>query len=144
MATVGGALIYRLAAVVVVAPAPVIFGCVTDERLNDNQEIHVTVVATGINSEDKEEQASFYKNYTKSNDYFDKNNEANEQVNNESNLPSDEKVLGNILTNKIEENKEESLKLEKNENATDDCKTDNMFTFGEEDLEVPAFLRNNN
>ena len=124
--------------------ANVIFGCVTDERLNDSQEIHVTVVATGINSEDKEEQASFYKNYTKSNDYFDKNNEANEQVNNESNLPSDEKVLGNILTNKIEENKEESLKLEKNENATDDCKTDNMFTFGEEDLEVPAFLRNNN
>ena len=33
--------------------ANVIFGCVTDDRLNDSQEIHVTVVATGINSDCK-------------------------------------------------------------------------------------------
>jgi len=124
--------------------ANVIFGCVTDERLNDNQEIHVTVVATGINSEDKEEQASFYKNYTKSNDYFDKNNDVNEQINNEPNLTSNEKAVDDIITDKIEQNNEESLKLERDDNVTDNQQTDNMFTFGEEDLEVPTFLRNNN
>ena len=121
--------------------ANVIFGCVTDERLNDSQEIHVTVVATGINTENKEEQASFYKNYTKSNDYFDKEKDSSE--NSSQIQESSENVL--INNEKVENNIEKSSsKLELDRKTEKQAETDNMFTFGEEDLEVPTFLRNNN
>ena len=120
--------------------ANVIFGCVTDERLNDSQEIHITVVATGINSDSKEEQSSFYKNYTKSNDYFDKEKDNIDNIQ-DSNQNKD--TSNDILMNK-NHNEEDTLNLEADTKPKDDNETNNMFTFGEEDLEVPTFLRNNN
>jgi len=125
--------------------ANVIFGCVTDDRLNDSQEIHVTVVATGINSDYKDEQSPFYKKYTKSNDYYDKDATSDNKG---------EKINDQILVNS---NIEKNISSERNQNINEDLSipkkddddqiengTRNMFTFGEEDLEVPAFLRNNN
>ena len=118
--------------------ANVIFGCVTDDRLNESQEIHVTVVATGINSEEvKENNPSYYNNYTKSNDYFDKKGKAEKDLTtnilpgtpNKENIENVENILGN---NQLSIESEQ--KKEKNEN----------FTFGDDDLEIPAFLRNNN
>ena len=125
--------------------ANVIFGCVTDDRLNDSQEIHVTVVATGINSDYKDEQSPFYKKYTKSNDYYDKDATSDNKG---------ENINDQILVNS---NIEKNISSESNQNINKDLSipkkddndqiengTRNMFTFGEEDLEVPAFLRNNN
>ena len=125
--------------------ANVIFGCVTDDRLNDSQEIHVTVVATGINSDYKDEQSPFYKKYTKSNDYYDKDAISDNKG---------ENINDQILVNS---NIEKNISSESNQNINEDLSipkkddddqiengTRNMFTFGEEDLEVPAFLRNNN
>ena len=125
--------------------ANVIFGCVTDDRLNDSQEIHVTVVATGINSDFKDEQSPFYKKYTKSNDYYDKDATSDNKG---------ENINDQILVNS---NIEKNISSESNQNINEDLSipkkdddnqiengTRNMFTFGEEDLEVPAFLRNNN
>lgn len=125
--------------------ANVIFGCVTDDRLNDSQEIHVTVVATGINSDYKDEQSPFYKKYTKSNDYYDKDATSDNKG---------ENINDQILVNS---NIEKNISSESNQNINEDLSipkkddddqiengTRNMFTFGEEDLEVPAFLRNNN
>ena len=125
--------------------ANVIFGCVTDDRLNDSQEIHVTVVATGINSDYKDEQSPFYKKYTKSNDYYDRDATSDNKG---------ENINDQILVNS---NIEKNISSESNQNINEDLSipkkddddqiengTRNMFTFGEEDLEVPAFLRNNN
>ena len=117
--------------------ANVIFGCVTDDRLNDSQEIHVTVVATGINSEEsKQANPSYYNNYTKSNDYFDKKEEEAKE-NSDSNIlpePPKEENVQNILENNQLSIDSSNQEKENNEN----------FTFGDDDLEVPAFLRNNN
>ena len=115
--------------------ANVIFGCVTDDRLNDSQEIHVTVVATGINSEEsKQDKPSYYNNYTKSNDYFDKKEEVGEKS--DSNIlpePPKEDNVQNILGNN-------QLSIDQ----TQEKENNESFTFGDDDLEVPAFLRNNN
>ena len=125
--------------------ANVIFGCVTDDRLNDSQEIHVTVVATGINSDYKDEQSPFYKKYTKSNDYYDKDatsDNKGENINDQILVNSN--IEKNISSDSIQNINEDLSIPKKDDDDQIENGTRNMFTFGEEDLEVPAFLRNNN
>ncbi len=125
--------------------ANVIFGCVTDDRLNDSQEIHVTVVATGINSDYKDEQSPFYKKYTKSNDYYDKDatsDNKSENINDQILVNSN--IEKNISSDSIQNINEDLSIPKKDDDDQIENGTRNMFTFGEEDLEVPAFLRNNN
>ena len=125
--------------------ANVIFGCVTDDRLNDSQEIHVTVVATGINSDYKDEQSPFYKKYTKSNDYYDKDatsDNKGENINDQILVNSN--IEKNISSDSIQNINEDLSIPKKDDDDQKENGTRNMFTFGEEDLEVPAFLRNNN
>ena len=125
--------------------ANVIFGCVTDDRLNDSQEIHVTVVATGINSDYKDEQSPFYKKYTKSNDYYDKDatsDNKSENINDQILVNSN--IEKNISSDSIQNINEDMSIPKKDDDDQIENGTRNMFTFGEEDLEVPAFLRNNN
>ena len=102
----------------------VIFGCVADERLNESQEIHVTVVATGINgdSELAKDSSPVYNIHNKTTDYFDSKN----QDNNIDKLDDE----GHSSQLSIDTEKEE-------------CKEINL-TFGEDDLEIPAYLRKSN
>jgi len=102
----------------------VIFGCVTDERLNENQEIHVTVVATGINSDSDlaKDSSTVYNIHNKTTDYFDSKNQSHES--------------DNVI------NQEDNSQLSINTEQDD---SDNInLTFGEDDLEVPAYLRKSN
>ena len=102
----------------------VIFGCVTDERLNENQEIHVTVVATGINSDSDlaKDSSTVYNIHNKTTDYFDSKNKSHES--------------DNVI------NQEDNSQLSIN---TEEVEPDNInLTFGEDDLEVPAYLRKGN
>ena len=102
----------------------VIFGCVTDERLNENQEIHVTVVATGINSDSDlaKDSSTVYNIHNKTTDYFDSKNQSHES--------------DNVI------NQEDNSQLSINTEQDD---SDNInLTFGEDDLEVPAYLRKGN
>jgi len=107
----------------------VIFGCVTDERLNENQEIHVTVVATGINSsESLKESLPIYNGHNQTTNYFDAKNPENSNQ---------------ILNDNFESQKQEDKQL-KIESESDNINDENILKFGEDDLEVPAFLRNSN
>ena len=102
----------------------VIFGCVADERLNESQEIHVTVVATGINSdsESTKDSSLVYDIHNKTTDYFDSKNQ-------DSNIDkSDSEDYASQLS--IDTEKEGSKEIN--------------LTFGEEDLEIPAYLRKSN
>ena len=75
------------------------------------------------------------------NDYFDKEKDSPENSNQVQ--ESSDNVL--INNEKVENNIEESSsKLEIDKKTEKQAETDNMFTFGEEDLDVPTFLRNNN
>ena len=66
----------------------------------------------------------------------------------------EENHINNILDNNVVEDKKDDNDRDLNHNSTNNLieenkkptenKTDNMFTFGEEDLDVPTFLRNNN
>ena len=102
----------------------VIFGCVADERLNESQEIHVTVVATGINgdSELAKDSSPVYNIHNKTTDYFDSKN----QDNNIDKLDDE----GHASQLSIDTEKEESEEIN--------------LTFGEDDLEIPAYLRKSN
>ena len=102
----------------------VIFGCVADERLNESQEIHVTVVATGINSDSEsvKDSSPVYNIHNKTTDYFDSKNQ-------DSNIDkSDSEDYASQLS--IDTEKEGSKEIN--------------LTFGEEDLEIPAYLRKSN
>ena len=97
----------------------VIFGCVTDERLNQNQEIHVTVVATGIMSSESPivDSHPVYGAHNQTTNYYDSKIEQKEEKKDDS-----------------------QLSIESEENIIED----NSMIFGEDDLDTPAFLRNSN
>jgi len=96
--------------------ANVILGCVIDEKLTD--EIHITVIATGLNNDDYHPNKIHYDNTI----YSTNNDVKTEYINKES------------------ENNTEEINVEKkNEN---DNKKD-IMTFGD-NLDVPAFMRNKN
>ena len=112
--------------------ANVILGCVLDKDLTD--EVRVTVIATGLNGDNKREFNSI-PHIAKTSFTID-NKENNEYLKNDSMLSNDESENNlNISQNTkeptlFEENKENKIKEE-----------DPVITFGE-DLDVPAFIRN--
>ena len=112
--------------------ANVILGCVLDKDLTD--EVRVTVIATGLNGDNKREFNSI-PHIAKPSFTID-NKENNEYLKNDTMLSNDESVNNlNISQNTeeptlFEENKENEIKEE-----------DPVITFGE-DLDVPAFIRN--
>ena len=106
----------------------VIFGCVADDRLNKTQEIHVTVVATGINSSDSfKESPPIYSGHNQTTNYFDNKNEEDENQN---------------MNIDMKENEKENAQLSIDADSQDSSEP--TLTFGEDDLEVPTFLRNSN
>ena len=106
----------------------VIFGCVADKALDESQEIHVTVVATGINSaEELKESLPIYNGHNQTTNYFDAKNSNNSDYAETANSQS------------TEDNKQ--LKIDAEADSSDD---ENILKFGEDDLEIPAFLRNSN
>ena len=103
----------------------VIFGCVADERLNEKQEIHVTVVATGLNTSNSlKESDPIYNMHNETTNYFDHKNQ-------DDILSSSKKEESELRDNQLLIEKEEDV-------------DNSNLTFGEDDLEVPAFLRNSN
>ena len=106
----------------------VIFGCVADNTLDQSQEIHVTVVATGINSaESLIESLPIYNGHNQTTNYFDAKNQDN-----------DSNVLNDSLD--VEEEDKQLTINSESESANDES----ILKFGEDDLEIPAFLRNSN
>ena len=101
---------------------------VPDDRLNKTQEIHVTVVATGINSSDSfKESPPIYSGHNQTTNYFDNKNEEDENQN---------------MNIDMKENEEENAQLSIDADSQDSSEP--TLTFGEDDLEVPTFLRNSN
>ncbi len=112
--------------------ANVILGCVLDKDLTD--EVRVTVIATGLNGDNKREFNSI-PHIAKPSFTID-NKENNEYLKNDTMLSNDESV--NNLN--ISQNTEEPTLFE--ENKENEIKEDDpVITFGE-DLDVPAFIRN--
>ena len=110
--------------------ANVILGCVLDKDLTD--EVRVTVIATGLNGEEKR---VFNSIPSINPDYNipDKNN------NYERNTETTNTLENKINTDLISDNKAPSLFEEKKDN--DDSTENSVMTFGDE-LDVPAFIRN--
>ena len=94
--------------------ANVILGCVIDPNLND--EIRITVIATGLNNDDNPEIYNPHSEVDIQKKYFEHSTEINEG---DANIELSKKL--------VEENK-----LEKNNDT---------MKFGE-DLDIPTFLRN--
>ncbi len=112
--------------------ANVILGCVLDKDLTD--EVRVTVIATGLNGDNKREFNSI-PHIAKPSFTID-NKDNNEYLKNDNMLSNDESA--NNL--KISQNTEEPTLFE--ENKENEIKEDDpVITFGE-DLDVPAFIRN--
>jgi len=104
--------------------ANVILGCVIDPELSD--EIRITVIATGLNSDN---HPDFYDPYTENNlknKYSLDSTVIEEEVN-------DNALMKNVLEK--ENNKKTENKESENENAND------VMKFGN-DLDIPTFLRN--
>ena len=94
--------------------ANVILGCVIDPELND--EIRITVIATGLNNEE----------------------ESSMNINKEINF---NEKYSKHSTN-IEEIKIEALNINDNKNdKTENEEKESKLTFGDDDLDVPTFLR---
>ena len=106
----------------------VIFGCVADKTLDESQEIHVTVVATGINSaESLIESSPIYNGHNQTTNYFDAKNQDNDS---------------NVLNDSLDvEEEDKQLTINSESESTND---ESILKFGEDDLEIPAFLRNSN
>ena len=96
--------------------ANVILGCVIDEKLTD--EIHITVIATGLNNDDYHPNKIHYDNTI----YSTNNDVKTEYINKES------------------ENNTEEINVEK---KNEDDNNKDIMTFGD-NLDVPAFMRNKN
>lgn len=116
----------------------VIFGCSTDSNLDERQEIHITVVATGINnSETIIDEEKVYKGHNQTTNYFDKK--------------SKEHSVQNIIVNDSNEESKSNV-VDKSEDdyeldfSSDNIKKsdDTMLKFGDDDIDIPTFLRNGN
>ena len=116
----------------------VIFGCSTDSNLDERQEIHITVVATGINnSETIIDEEKVYKGHNQTTNYFDKKSKEHSAQNiiiNDSNEESENNVI---------DKSEDDYELDFN---SDNIKKsdDTMLKFGDDDIDIPTFLRNSN
>ena len=116
----------------------VIFGCSTDSNLDERQEIHITVVATGINnSETIIDEEKVYKGHNQTTNYFDKKSKEHSAQNiiiNDSNEESENNVI---------DKSKDDYELDFN---SDNIKKsdDTMLKFGDDDIDIPTFLRNSN
>lgn len=113
--------------------ANVILGCVIDDNLND--EIKITVIATGLNNN---EQPEFYDNSQEENirnKYLMHSTTVEETkeslVNNQATFDSNE-------SNQIDENEKDENQQENKESKES---KENVLQFGE-NLDIPTFLRN--
>ena len=116
----------------------VIFGCITDSNLDDKQEIHVTVVATGIDNNDPIiDNDQVYNGHNQTTNYFDdKSREYSDQK--DENQDSVEKIKDEAIE-KNEDRYRLDFKSEKPEKSED-----SMLKFGDDDIDIPTFLRNSN
>ncbi|MDC2984618.1 cell division protein FtsZ [Candidatus Marinimicrobia bacterium] len=116
----------------------VIFGCITDSNLDDKQEIHVTVVATGIDNNDPiVDNDQVYNGHNQTTNYFDdKSREYLDQK--DKNQDSVEKIEDEVIE-KNEDRYRLDFKSEKPEKSED-----SMLKFGDDDIDIPTFLRNSN
>ena len=116
----------------------VIFGCITDSNLDDKQEIHITVVATGIDNNDPiVDNDQVYNGHNQTTNYFDdKSREYLDQK--DKNQDSVEKIEDEVIE-KNEDRYRLDFKSEKSEKSED-----SMLKFGDDDIDIPTFLRNSN
>ena len=99
--------------------ANVILGCVIDPELSD--EIRITVISTGLNN--KEDQPTI--NINKDIDFSEKYSKHSTNI--------EETKISDLANNKNKIN-ETNIKLESKEEKS-------KLTFGDDDLDVPTFLR---
>tara|TARA_B100001029_G_C15043309_1_gene445254 strand:+ start:79 stop:1284 length:1206 start_codon:yes stop_codon:yes gene_type:complete len=111
------------------ADANVILGCVLDKNLTD--EVRVTVIATGLNTEIKKD---FKTDYTKN---------IPEPINNLNNKPLDQDERRIPLFSESNNDLKNQDDLQSNDESDNNSKSENVITFGD-DLDVPAFIRNRN
>ena len=112
--------------------ANVILGCVLDKNLSD--EVRVTVIATGLNSDTVNEFNTIPNNNIKTQEV-----EANNKFDNNNQQDRIPLFKDRELTNN--QNKTDYDSNEKNNIENQDSSSDQVITFGE-DLDVPAFIRN--
>ena len=113
--------------------ANVILGCVIDDNLND--EIKITVIATGLNNN---EQPEFYDNSQEENirnKYLMHSTTVEET---KEDLVNNQEMLDNNESNQIAEKETDENEQENKESK--DSK-ENLLQFGE-NLDIPTFLRN--
>ena len=111
------------------ADANVILGCVLDKNLSD--EVRVTVIATGLNSETKREYNSIP--HTMKSDYSLPRGKNDSDV-------DDDRIPAFRGAPQLSEESENNPNLFENEDSNGDS-SDPVITFGD-DLDVPAFIRN--
>ena len=99
--------------------ADIISGFVTDNDNND--EIRVTVIATGINNDEYEMSNSSYNRFSKETPLN------NLSIDNKSNEP----------IRSFQSNNDSN-----EQNDSNEIKDNNILSFGDDDLDVPAFIRN--
>ena len=113
--------------------ANVILGCVIDDNLND--EIKITVIATGLNNN---EQPEFYDNSQEENirnKYLMHSTTIEEK---KESLVSNQGTFDNNKSNQIDEKEIDENLQENKENKEN---KENLLQFGE-NLDIPTFLRN--
>ena len=113
--------------------ANVILGCVIDDNLND--EIKITVIATGLNNN---EQPEFYDNSQEENirnKYLMHSTTVEET---KEDLVNNQAMLDNNESNQIAEKETEDNEQENKESKES---KENLLQFGE-NLDIPTFLRN--
>ena len=113
--------------------ANVILGCVIDDNLND--EIKITVIATGLNNN---EQPEFYDNSQEENirnKYLMHSTTVEET---KESLVNNQATFDNNESNQIDENEKDENQQENKESKES---KENVLQFGE-NLDIPTFLRN--
>ena len=113
--------------------ANVILGCVIDDNLND--EIKITVIATGLNNN---EQPEFYDNSQEENirnKYLMHSTTVEET---KEDLVNNQEMLDNNESNQISEKETDGHEQENKESKES---KENLLQFGE-NLDIPTFLRN--
>ena len=108
--------------------ANVILGCVIDENLKD--EVYITVIATGLNNDDYHNHMMQYGDYNNT-------TSTNSTTRIEASKNQNESNEVNLFNNNANDSKEL--------NNSDKEKTNNIKTFGgNDDLDIPAYIRNKN
>ena len=113
--------------------ANVILGCVIDDNLND--EIKITVIATGLNNN---EQPEFYDNSQEENIRNKYLMHSTTEEETKEDLVNNQEMLDNNESNQISEKETDENEQENKESKES---KENLLQFGE-NLDIPTFLRN--